>query len=355
MFKFLDLHKGSMCNWLALSGDNLMMSKRNNLKSILNEHSRWIFSHGKAGKLADIKNWKLDKFNLMNEDLPFAKLRSISLKGANLAGINFRQADLLQGSFVGAYLDDADLSGANLSGGDFSFSKCKGTNFSNANLEGTNFEGADLTETNFSKAILRCANFKGANLLTAELVDADIEGANFQDADLEGTKFEGTNVFKATFDKTYLRNLDIKNINLAEAEHENANYSKSTQSEAKLPKIGLKNHLFDKTIPNRKPSIKSSKEDLSVDLNAVNPAMVEGAINDLIKKLKSNIQLEQVKEICKHQNIIESIDKVDFTNGDIVTHDGQVVFKLDFNISYNLSLLLDRKGKLINVRRTITK
>jgi hypothetical protein len=55
-----------------------MKPRRNNLKKVLNEHSRWVFSHGKAGKLADVKKWNLDKFNLENEDFPFAKLQFVS-------------------------------------------------------------------------------------------------------------------------------------------------------------------------------------------------------------------------------------------------------------------------------------
>ena len=85
-----------------------------------------------------------------------------------------------------------------------------------------------------------------------------------------------------------------------------------------------------------------------MDLNAVNPDMIEEAVSDLIEKVKSNIQFDQVKAICKPQDFIEKIDKIDFKHGDIVTNNGQVAFKLDFKISYNLSLLLDRKGKLIN-------
>jgi hypothetical protein len=52
--------------------------------------------------------------------------------------------------------------------------------------------------------------------------------------------------------------------------------------------------------------------------------------------------------LCKNQNGLEKIDKIDISQGDIVTHNGQIAFKLDFKISYYLSLLLDRKGNLIN-------
>jgi uncharacterized protein YjbI with pentapeptide repeats len=327
-----------------------MIPKRDYLKKILAEHSRWVFSLGKDGKLADVKNWKLDKSNLENEELPFAKLQFVSLKSANLSGINFRQADLLKGCFVGAYLDDADLAGANLSGGDLSFSKCMGANFADANLEGANLEGADLSETNFAKAILRCANFKGANLLSAEMVDANIEGANFQGAKLEGTNFEGANLFKANFDETYLRDLDVENLNLAEADHKVVNFSDSAQSETRSPEIELKTHHLDKTILNRN---KSSMENLSAELNAVKPAIIEEAINGMIEKVKSNIKFDQLKAICKHQHFMESIVKIDFNKGDLVTHNDQVAFKLDFNITYNLSLVVDRKGNFINVFRSI--
>ena len=85
-----------------------------------------------------------------------------------------------------------------------------------------------------------------------------------------------------------------------------------------------------------------------MDLDAVKPNTIEKAIRDLIERVKSNVQLDQVKALCKQRNGLEKIDKIDFTQGDIVTHKGQVAFRLDFKISYNLSLLLDRKGNLIS-------
>ena len=48
--------------------------------------------------------------------------------------------------------------------------------------------------------------------------------------------------------------------------------------------------------------------------------------------------------------VLKKIDKIECTNGDIVTHNDQIAFKLDFKISYDLSLLLDRHGK--SIRKT---
>ena len=324
-----------------------MKTKRKDLKKILNEHSIWVLSLGKVGQLADVKNWKLDKANLKMANLPFAKLHFVSLRGANLSGINFRQADLLKGSLIDADLDGADLEGANLSEGDLSFSKCMGANFADANLEGANLEGANLAETNFTRAILRGANFKEADLSSSEMIDANLEDANFEGAKLSGANFGGANLDKANFEKTDLRGLNIANTNLLEADDEGTKLTDSIRKQKKSSGLALNNHTSDKTTPNQKPAVKSSKEDLFVDSNAVNPNMLEKAVVDLIEKVKSNIQLDQVKAICKNQQGIEKIDKIEITNGDIVTHKDQVAFKLDFKISYNLSLLLDRKGNFI--------
>ena len=80
---------------------------------------------------------------------------------------------------------------------------------------------------------------------------------------------------------------------------------------------------------------------------AINPDMIDEAVIDMVEKVKSNIHLDLVKAICKHKHGIEKIDKIDFENGDIVTHNDRVAFKLDFKISYNFSLLIDRKGNFL--------
>jgi hypothetical protein len=92
-----------------------------------------------------------------------------------------------------------------------------------------------------------------------------------------------------------------------------------------------------------------------MDLDAIEPARIEEAIIDMIDKVKSNIQLDQLKAISKNKNFIDKIAEIDFSQGDIVIYNGQVAFKLDFNISYNLSLLLNRNGKLKNVYRSVER
>ncbi len=313
-----------------------MKSKNDELVRKLNEHSTWVLSLGKTGKLADFKSWNLDKADLEMANLPFARLHFASLKNADLSGVNFRQAELLNVSLINANLNGADLEGANLSGSDLSFSNCAGANFCDVNLEGANFEGANLVKANFTRSILRGANFKGADLTYAEIVDANIAGADFKGAKIESATFEGANLDKAKFEEY-----------LPEAELKDTGISDPIWKETKSQRVGINDQESDKTTLNRRFSVKTAKEDLFVDSKSINPNMIDEAVVDLIKKVRSSIHIDQIKARCKQQPDIEKLAKVDFEHGDIVTHNDQVAFKLDYRISYKLSLLLDRRGNLI--------
>ena len=80
----------------------------------------------------------------------------------------------------------------------------------------------------------------------------------------------------------------------------------------------------------------------------VGTQVVEDAKRELIEKLKSNIDLDQVKAICKDQYGIEMIEGIDLNHGDIVSHNDQVAYKLDFDIRFSMSVLIDNEGNCIS-------
>ena len=214
-------------------------------------------------------------------------------------------------------------------------------------VEDVHLRGANLSGANLSRASLSRASLSRASLCDANLNRADLSRAYLSSAKLNGANFGGANLDKANFEKTDLRGLNIASTNLLAADEEGTKLSESLRKEKKLQELRLIDNTLDETAPDQRPGIKPPREDLSVETNAVNPEMLEKAVIDLIEKVKSSINLDQIKAICKHQHGIEKIDKIDCTRGDIVTHQDQVAFKLDFKVSYNLSLLVDRKGDFI--------
>lgn len=103
--------------------------------------------------------------------------------GADLTGINFRSAML-----VNAILSDARLVGANLQGALLNQADLRGANLATADLRGANLVMVDLHGANLGKANLTGADFSLANLAQADLWRADLSDAYLLGADLSGTR-----------------------------------------------------------------------------------------------------------------------------------------------------------------------
>lgn len=85
------------------------------------------------------------------------------LFGAQLAGANFKRADLYSASFTEANLDGANFEGAQMQGANLTDTSCVGTSFRNADLGRDSFGGSTrLQGANLTKAILNRAKLEGA-------------------------------------------------------------------------------------------------------------------------------------------------------------------------------------------------
>jgi serine/threonine-protein kinase len=97
---------------------------------------------------------------------------------------------------------------ANLPGVNFRYAKLIQTNFAEANLEGANFYCADLSKVKFHKA-----NLKQAYFFKAELQFSDFRGANLEEANLEGA-----NLTQANFCGANLTNAKVQPEQLEQAQ-----------------------------------------------------------------------------------------------------------------------------------------
>lgn len=76
--------------------------------------------------------------------------------------------------------------------------------------------------------------------------------------------------------------------------------------------------------------------------------VINDSIRELIEKIKSNIDLEQVRAVCEEQHGIATVENIDLKDGDIVTYQDQIAFKLDFEIRFVLPVMIDRQGNCIS-------
>ncbi len=135
--------------------------------------------------------------------IPFANLRGADLSvkpanwtsksdpdsdvvsGAQLNGVDLREADLTNAFLVGALLNEAQLGGAELLSADLRNAELTDAHLEGADLLGTRLEGATAGQAHLTGADLHAAHLKGTRLAGADLSRADLTGADLTDADIQ--------------------------------------------------------------------------------------------------------------------------------------------------------------------------
>ena len=174
------------------------------------------------------------------EEEGISLLEGRNLSGADLSGVNLRNAYLLGTQFNGkAKLDRADFSGSHLGNAQFIGAQLSETVFVSADLVGADFREATLekcqfkvnretydendaqlrnneTEAVFERSILKSVTFEGMSLDNISFKDAQIEDVNFNSAHLYKADFSGVRFTKTEFFDAYLERADFSKSNTSD-------------------------------------------------------------------------------------------------------------------------------------------
>jgi len=71
---------------------------------------------------------------------------------------------------------------------------------------------------------------------------------------------------------------------------------------------------------------------------------------ELFDSIIADLDWAAIEEIFKKQHNLEIQEEVEYKNGDIVSHDSTVAYRLDFEVKVNLSILIDRQGNFLSVK-----
>ena len=158
----------------------------------------------------------------------------LDLRGADLPGIQFSNADLSS-----AFFHHSNLSGANLSNTDLSDALLNSADLSGVIFENVKFTGTSLWFANLSGSLLQDADlpsvsFHGANLSCANLLRANLSGAIFQDAVLSNAWLESANLSRASFLRANLSGAWLVKSELSQASFLDTDLNKADISEANL-------------------------------------------------------------------------------------------------------------------------
>ena len=79
-------------------------------------------------------------------------------------------------------------------------------------------------------------------------------------------------------------------------------------------------------------------------MKITDPEIIRTGERELIEAVKGDLDWDTIGEIVKQRINISSINS---TSGEIVVHENQVAFRIDFMLKMDLSLMFDRDGVLI--------
>lgn len=79
-------------------------------------------------------------------------------------------------------------------------------------------------------------------------------------------------------------------------------------------------------------------------MKITDPDVIKSGEKDLIEAVKEDIDWDAVKDVIKEQMEISSVSA---QGGGILVHNNRIAFKIDFNLSFNGSLMFDREGNYI--------
>ena len=78
-----------------------------------------------------------------------------------------------------------------------------------------------------------------------------------------------------------------------------------------------------------------------------NDEIIRNGEQDLIDAINGDLDWEVMEDIFQKEHKLTFGDDVEYRKGDIIVHDNQVAYRLEFDIKINLSILLDRQGSFI--------
>jgi uncharacterized protein YjbI with pentapeptide repeats len=138
----------------------------------------------------ELKDALLHSVRLEGAELTAATLRKSSLidadfSRADLVAADLRDGFLIRGRFVKADLSEADLRGVVAMEADF-----RGVDLTAADLRRADMSDARFDDAAFSEVVGRRADFEGAQLPDSDFNDADLRRATFNRADLSGANFQ---------------------------------------------------------------------------------------------------------------------------------------------------------------------
>ncbi len=84
-------------------------------------------------------------------------------------------------------------------------------------------------------------------------------------------------------------------------------------------------------------------------MKITNHEVIKGGEQELIDAITADLDWESIEDIFSQEHKLKIEDNVEYKKGDIVVYNGQIAYKLEFDVNIVLAVLLDREGNYLAV------
>ena len=82
-------------------------------------------------------------------------------------------------------------------------------------------------------------------------------------------------------------------------------------------------------------------------MKITNDEVIKTGEQELIDSINGELDWDVMEDIFKNQHHLEIGEDVEYRSGDLVVHDNQVAYQLEFDVKVKLSILVDRDGNYL--------
>lgn len=84
-------------------------------------------------------------------------------------------------------------------------------------------------------------------------------------------------------------------------------------------------------------------------MKVTNSDIIKSGERELIDTIIGDLDWSMIEKIIKSRHHLKIQDDIDYRRGDLIVHDNQVAYKLDFDVKMTLSVIFDRDGNYLSL------
>lgn len=84
-------------------------------------------------------------------------------------------------------------------------------------------------------------------------------------------------------------------------------------------------------------------------MKVTNSDIIKSGERELIDTIIGDLDWESIEKIVKSRHRLKIQDDIDYRQGDLIVHNDQVAYKLDFDVKMTLSVIFDRDGNYLSL------